>query len=289
VCSTIVIVVTSVLLSNVYITNSIIPDYTDARNPVESFIFVKKRIVHIPRTCIPLDKENACEIYDDNGDGVIDPVPVELPFSSTGSGSVIGHNGKLEESYVLTAYHICGDLRGPEFMSVLVEPEVEDREHPDWIAPHVLIIEVTGKFSVQDFNGKHYKAKIFRGDRKNDLCILKTEHMPNIRPIKVADGPASPNSKVYNIASPRGLSVPGAVLTFEGYMSGQRPSGFHMFTFPVGPGSSGSPVLNEYGEIVSIVSYGYPWSVSRVGWEANVGGGPGWEAINNLIKPHQIQ
>ena len=62
-----------------------------------------------------------------------------------------------------------------------------------------------------------------------------------------------------------------------------------MFTFPVGPGSSGSPVLNEYGEIVSIVSYGYPWSVSRVGWEANVGGGPGWEAINNLIKPHQIQ
>ena len=289
VVTTICLVVSSIILSKIYLTNNIIPNYTTSQNPVESFIFIRKAVVHIPRTCIPLSDSNPCGIYDSDKDGYIDNDRIVMPISSTGSGALIGHNNNIKESYVLTAYHICGNLKGPEFLSIKIESDLVDKTDPNWIEPHILIVEVTGLFSVTDYFGNHYDAEFYRGDRNNDLCILKTEHMPDIRPVPIADEPAPLNSKVYNIASPRSLSVPGAVLTFEGYISGLRPNGFHMFTFPVGPGSSGSPVLNEYGEIVSIVSYGYPWSVSRIGWEANVGGGPQWEAINKLIKPYEIQ
>ena len=289
VTTAIALTVATILLTKVNLTDNVVPGYTTLRNPVESFIFVKKQIVHIPRTCIPLSEEDPCHLYDNDRDGMIDPIEVDTSRSAASSGSIIGHNTQLSESYTLTAYHVCANIRGPEFMSVLVQPEIDDRTSQDWVPPHVLIIEVVGKFTITDYYGRTFSAEFMRGDRKNDICILKSGIVEGVRPIKIADAPAPPNSKVYNIASPRSLSTPGAVLTFEGYISGTRPSGFHMFTFPVGPGSSGSPVLNEYGEIVSIVSHGYPWVISRIGWEANVAGGPTWKSLHDLVKPYQIQ
>ena len=55
------------------------------------------------------------------------------------------------------------------------------------------------------------------------------------------------------MASPLGLAVPVAVPVFDGYFTGQVSS-LYIFTIPAAPGSSGSPVMNENGEIISIIN-----------------------------------
>jgi len=288
VVATIVLVTVTIFLTKINVTNNIIPNYTSAQNPVESFIFVERQIIHIQKACLPLADKNPCGLYDTDGDGKIDPDPITTQQTASSSGSLIGSNAQLNESYILTAYHVCADLEGTKFLGALIDIKKE-KEGID-VPPHLLILEIGNTHTVTDYQGRSYVAEVYRGDPDSDACILKATYIPDIRPIKIADGPAPPNSKVYNIASPRSLSIPGAVITFEGYITGVRPNGFHMFSFPVGPGSSGSPVLNEYGEIVSIVSHGYPWAIHpRTGWEANIAGGPRFKAIRDLVKPYQIQ
>jgi S1-C subfamily serine protease len=288
VAATIILATATIFLTKINVTSNIIPNYTSAQNPVESFIFVERQVIHIQKACLPLTDDDPCDLYDIDEDGRIDPDPSPTPFSASSSGSLIGHNVQLNESYILTAYHVCADLDGPKFMGVLIDIK-EEKEGID-IPPHLLILEIANLHTVTDYRGREYKAGVLRGDPDNDVCILKATHIPGVRPIKIADEPAPVNSKIYNIASPRSLSVPGAVITFEGYITGVRPNGFHMFSLPVGPGSSGSPVLNEYGEIVSIVSHGYPWAIHRrTGWEANIAGGPQFKAIKDLVNPYQIQ
>jgi len=285
---TILLAMVTVFLTKVNVTSNIIPNYTSAQNPVESFIFVERQVVHIRKACIPLTDNNPCGLYDEDNDGEIDPDPSPTPHMASSSGSLIGHNTQLNESYILTAYHVCADLEGTKFMGALID--IKEKIEGVDIPPHFLIIELANLHTVTDYQGRKYNAEFLRGDPDNDVCILKATYIPGVRPIKIADGPAPVNSKVYNIASPRSLSVPGAVITFEGYITGLRPNGFHMFSLPVGPGSSGSPVLNEYGEIISIVSHGYPWAIHRrMGWEANIAGGPRFKAIKDLVNPYQIQ
>lgn len=288
VVATIILATATIFLTKINVTNNVIPNYTTAQNPVESFIFVERQIIHIQKACLPLTDQNPCGLYDADDDGKIDPDPTPTSRIASSSGSLIGHNAQLNESYILTAYHVCADLEGTKLLGAVIKVDKE-KEGVD-IPPHLLVLEVGNKHTVTDYQGRRYRAEYLRGDPANDVCILKATYIPDVQPIKIADGPAPLNSKVYNIASPRALSVPGAVITFEGYITGIRPSGFHMFSFPVGPGSSGSPVLNEYGEIVSIVSHGYPWAIHpRMGWEANIAGGPRFEAIKDLVKPYQIQ
>ena len=55
------------------------------------------------------------------------------------------------------------------------------------------------------------------------------------------------------MASPYGLALPLAVPVFDGYFVGQVDT-IYTFSLPAAPGSSGSPVLNEDGEIISIIS-----------------------------------
>lgn len=290
VIATVALTTATIFLTKINVTNNVIPRYTTAQNPVESFIFVERQIIHTQKACLPLTDDDPCGIYDEDEDGQVDPNIVTTPLTASSSGSIIGHNSTLDESYILTAYHVCADLAGVKFMGALIDINNEEDVSLN-VPPHLLILEVGSRHVVMDYRGRSYKAEFWRGDRDNDVCILKTDtQISGVRPIRVAETQPPENSKVYNIASPRGLSVPGAVLTFEGYITGMRPNGFHMFSFPVGPGSSGSPALNEYGEIVSIVSHGYPWAIHRrMGWEANVAGGPSLKAIRVLINPHQIQ
>jgi hypothetical protein len=59
--------------------------------------------------------------------------------------------------------------------------------------------------------------------------------------------------KVQNIAAPVGIFSPGMLLTFQGRNSGVDPLGNAYFSFPGAPGSSGSPVFDDKGKLVSVI------------------------------------
>jgi S1-C subfamily serine protease len=95
-------------------------------------------------------------------------------------------------------------------------------------------------------------------DREADLAILQLEK-GSYPTLALADVPAKQGDPVIVIGSPRGLS--GTVST--GIVSAVRAEGAHLgndhrrnwtlqLTAAVSPGSSGSPVMNEEGEVVAV-------------------------------------
>ena len=59
--------------------------------------------------------------------------------------------------------------------------------------------------------------------------------------------------KIYNIAAPVGVFGRGLVPLFDGIYSGQV-HGKAVYTLPATGGSSGSPILNSWGQVVGMVS-----------------------------------
>ena len=154
--------------------------------------------------------------------------------------------------------------------------------------------------TLTDFFGNEYSASEVRMDRSNDLCILGTDGlMEGITPVRIASRSPGHGERIYNVASPHGLSRPGAVLSYEGYFAGSVSGNrtihdpHYLFAIPTAPGSSGSIILNSDGEVISIVSYGFitrsqgPLPPHEM-WP-NASAGPSLEAIRDLIMSRHIQ
>jgi len=146
---------------------------------------------------------------------------------STASGSIVSHDWK---TYILTAGHVC------------------DKEY---IEDNVRVDGLTITYYVLDTNGISHKAKVYRLDRANDLCILETNRL-GFLPIRVRNfGPAY-GDKLYNLAAPAGLMQRGFLPILEGRYSGITESAM-VFTIPAMGGSSGSPIFDEQGRLVGMI------------------------------------
>jgi len=162
-------------------------------------------------------------------------IPADVNMYSKGSGAVIAH--KNDETYVITAAHVCLSNTPPDHLTINGE---------------AYSFESTVSITVIDYYGGKHESKIMGTDVKNDVCILKTSNMW-ASPLRMAYNMPNRGEKIYNMAAPRGIFYPGMILMFEGYYSGYDGTQRHFFSIPAGPGSSGSVVLNEEGEIISIV------------------------------------
>ena len=186
--------------------------------PIESFIMVTQDI----------DLYNlACD------DNKINCAPAGEPvagISATGSGVIIGeHDGR---SLVLTAGHVCSA--------------------PGNSTPVTKDLSIQYKMHLQSGFGREGYGTIIAVDSNNDLCMLIAD--ANLGPeLQVADDDVILHEKIYTMSSPHNLAVPLAVPVFDGYFVGQV-SDIYIFSVPAAPGSSGSPILNEDGEIISIIS-----------------------------------
>jgi S1-C subfamily serine protease len=154
---------------------------------------------------------------------------VDGRISSAGSGFIV--KTTYRGSFVMTASHVC----------------VTNRDHlqPGVTATDVLQVETLG--------GKFYDASVLAHNPDIDACLMFAENLvDDVETIPMASEAPVPGDKVYNIASPYGIHYPNVVPIFEGRYIGERGhKGF--YTFDAGPGSSGSMILNEDGELIGLL------------------------------------
>lgn len=124
---------------------------------------------------------------------------------------------------------------------------------------HVIADAVSAR--VQLHNGDIYDSvELAETDERKDLALLKIKatDMPTV--MLASFDTVRVGSTLYALGSPRGLA--GSLS--QGVVSSIRPisdldsslSGFRViqFTAPVSPGSSGGPLVDEFGELVGVVS-----------------------------------
>ena len=160
--------------------------------------------------------------------------------SSIGSSIVVGHNDS--KTYSLTAAHVCSENDISKFVY----------QPPGSQPVNVVVEETVSRIRIADYGGKERDAQVYRVDKPNDLCILKTSETWGVPFVAAKEDPAI-GEKVYNVASPHKIWAPGMVLMMDGYYSGKNSIGFYHYTIPARPGSSGSPILNAEGKIVGMV------------------------------------
>ena len=186
--------------------------------PIESFVMVTQDLLTFQQIC---NQENEDCL----------PLPsLNNKISGTGSGVIVGQ--RAGNSLVVTAGHVCAG--GSEMI------------------PMVESLNVQYHIDLETGYGKTGIGTILSIDMINDLCLIISDTYLGPA-IPVYNGEPALHEKIYTMSSPLGLAVPVAVPVFDGYFTGQVSS-LYIFTIPAAPGSSGSPVMNEDGEIISIIN-----------------------------------
>ena len=184
----------------------------------------------------------------------ISPYQVEedytLNLHSMASGVILSHYRDI--SLVTTSAHVCSIKYGKQLNYFLPDYSPDDTS---W---QVLERNV---FKLFDINGKRYTGVILKMDHSADLCILLTKSIPHPH-IKISTVNPLIGEKYYNVASPHGIWGKKLVPMFEGRFIGKTKSIFtgadsYMFTIPAAGGSSGSPIINWWGELVGLLHSAY--------------------------------
>ena len=111
---------------------------------------------------------------------------------------------------------------------------------------------------IQDHNGEYFKASKYAFDENADLVIMKVEKK-NFRfgkgeiPYSFASGKSGLGTHIYTVGYPNDFAVYS-----EGYVSAKN--GFegndqqYTLELPAGHGQSGSPVLDEKGNVLGVLT-----------------------------------
>ena len=195
---------------------------TTGEFPIESFVQIKTvvevevLIAHEGPTKCP--KEATCDNYE--------IATLVKKSMSSGAISWVGHGSTL----VMTAGHSC------------VSEFIESAE----------VKIVKQEFHISTGHGVSAMATVLLVEEESDLCMLLLEK--NIGPpMKYASESLPIHSKIRAMSSPLGLGSPYAIPVFEGRYFGDLGSLRSTFGIPSAPGSSGGPVFNDDGEIVSVI------------------------------------
>ena len=210
------------------------PDTPWKLKPQESFGLMLVKIEMTPKRCENIkNPKKKCSLK-----------KLELKkkiATSVGSSIVVYKNFSKSQTFILTAAHVCGTEPTDEFVYI-----TGNNEYKVTITQKVLNIEIV------DYTGTKRTAEVHSLDKPNDLCIVYTQNLWG-KPFKVSASNPVVGQKVFNVASPHKIWSPGMVLMLDGYYSGQAVNGFHHYTVPARPGSSGSPIFDRHGRIVGMV------------------------------------
>lgn len=195
--------------------NNVVIKKANTLFPIESFVMINQRFLISRQECL----EGVCE------DVVIG--------TNAGSGSGFIVKNSASESYIMTAGHVC------------TPPPPNFQVDPDSISVAYNIKLKTGF-------GRESMGEIIAIDSVNDLCLLKASGGLGDA-LEISENDLMLHEEVFNMASPAGLAASLAVPVFDGYYVGNIAN-LSIFSIPAVPGSSGSPIMTENNEVVSLVS-----------------------------------
>jgi hypothetical protein len=135
-----------------------------------------------------------------------------------------------EGSYGVTAAHVC-------------EVDIPPTKPP---------IQHHSSYVITTLDGEKYKAMVLASDIKNDICLFFVKDLIDTSIIPLARKAPQPGDRVYTIGAPRGIFSPGMVPMFDGIYNGNIGD-ISFYSLPANPGSSGSMILNEKGELVGVL------------------------------------
>ena len=121
------------------------------------------------------------------------------------------------------------------------------------------VVAEAGEIRVSFPSGETYRGRIVSRDSNNDIAVLALEGMPQrkggFRLNFGAD--VGPGDKVFAIGYPQNADItlsPGEVSSATGL---NRNAAQFTMTAPINPGSSGGPVIDDFGNLVGIALSGY--------------------------------
>ena len=145
---------------------------------------------------------------------------VGIQYSGTGFSVKTVQGG----TYVVTAGHVCDGGMG---------------------APPTLQAVTTGE--------ETYAVDIINIDIKQDMCLVFVPGL-FVQPLKMSREAPTVGDTIYTVGFPAAIWGPGMAPILTGFYSGPMTEhSMDSYTVPSFPGSSGSPVLNDRGEVIGIV------------------------------------
>jgi len=174
----------------------------------------------------------------------------ELELKSSASGFIVGHNKDI--TLVATSAHVCTILMGNQINHFISRYSTNDS---DWE-----LVE-KNKFILNDYAGKKYRGVIIDYNIDYDICILGSSRIP-YPALPISKTAPVIGEKYYNIAAPMGLWSKTMIPLFEGRFLGMMKRSTdreisYLFSIPTIGGSSGSPILNIYGQVVAVTHSAY--------------------------------
>jgi hypothetical protein len=197
----------------------------------QNFIFLQKYVMSKDNN----DFTQVCYENKHTSGECIDPM---IPINSA-SGYVIDVDRKNNKIYALTAAHWCEKVTKDELY-----------DSTELIFDDMPLINLYAAFM-----GTNYRISRYIMDSNTDICLVvfSTIYAKHAKKVNIAKADPVIGEKVLTISAPMWSYESEIRQHYEGKSSGcdDYECGF---TIPTTYGSSGSAVINEKGEIVSIIS-----------------------------------
>ena len=152
-------------------------------------------------------------------------------FNSAASGFIV----KVVDdgAFAITAAHVC-----------------EDKVPPNMESPTT---KTSATYVMRRLDGESYSASVLTYDSEIDVCLVFVKDLTEgVEAVKVSPVAPEPGDRIYNIAAPIAIFRPNMVPVLEGRYNGESAN-LAWYTLPAAPGSSGSMIVNENGELVGLV------------------------------------
>ena len=186
-------------------------------HPKVKDILPRKAFVHLEKTLIlkSCKQDNIC---------------MEMKFRSAASGFII--NKQSDGVFIITAAHFCENtIRPPDGKNV----------------------DISTSFKAIRLDGHTFDAVLLHYQRDIDVCLMYSGGMTeDISVVSISPKKPEPGEKIFNIGAPASIVGPNMVPILEGRYNGEIANA-DFYTLPAYPGSSGSMILNEKGELIGMV------------------------------------